>query len=93
MKKLLPLIGLVFLSCCQKEFSSGGGGTTPATDSFTVSVSNGYGAGKYITVDTVHIFSIAHSTNQLFNTWNSTDVSLLNEKDEWHTGLLCLQKM
>ncbi|MEQ1675945.1 MAG: hypothetical protein ABL876_04570 [Chitinophagaceae bacterium] len=89
MKKLLPLLCLVYLAACQKESSTGGGGTpTPTTDSFTVTVNNGYGSGKYKTGDTVHIFSTAYSTNQLFDTWSSTDVSLLNGKDEWHTWFL-----
>ncbi|MBS1653917.1 MAG: hypothetical protein JSU05_03655, partial [Bacteroidetes bacterium] len=57
----------------------------PATDSFTVTVANGYGSGKYKSGDTVHIFSTAYPTNQTFDTWSSTDVSLLNAKDEWNT--------
>jgi hypothetical protein len=65
--------------------TGGGGGTPPVTDSFTVSISNGYGNGKYKTGDTVHIFSVATSNSQLFNTWAGADVSLLNGKDEWHT--------
>ena len=88
MKKLLPLLCLAFLFACKKETSTGGGTTPPTTDSFTVSVSNGYGAGKYKTGDTVHIFSVAYSTSQLFDTWGSSDASLLNGKDEWHTWFI-----
>jgi len=88
MKKLLPLLGLIILFSCQKESPTGGGGTTPTTDSFTVSVNNGYGAGKYKSGDTVHIFSVAYSTSQLFDTWSSTDATLLNGKDEWHTWFI-----
>jgi len=88
MKKLLPLLGLIILFSCQKESTTGGGGSIPTTDSFTVSVNNGYGAGKYKSGDTVHIFSVAYSTSQLFDTWGSTDASLLNGKDEWHTWFI-----
>jgi hypothetical protein len=89
MIKLLPLLCLTFFTACQKESSTGGGTTPPpTTDSFTVSVSNGYGAGKYKTGDTVHIFSIAYTSSQLFDTWSSSDASLLNGKDEWHTWFI-----
>lgn len=90
MQKLLPLLLLFSFYACKKESSGGGGGTTPptSTDSFTVTVSNGYGAGKYKTGDTVHIFSMAYADNQLFDTWTSTDASLLNGKDEWHTWFI-----
>lgn len=87
MIKLFSLFGItaIFFSC-QKESGNGGGSNpTPTTDSFTVTVNNGYGSGKYKTGDTVHIFSVAYSSNQLFDTWISTDASLLNGKDEWHT--------
>lgn len=89
MKKLLPLLCLSFLIACQKESSTGGGPTPPTTvDSATVTVSNGYGAGKYKVGDTVHIFSVAYNTDQLFNTWSGADISLLNGKDEWHTWFI-----
>ena len=89
MKNLLPLLCLAFLIACKKESSTGGGATPPATtDSFTVTVNNGYGSGKYKTGDTIHIFSAAYSTSQLFDTWSSTDASLLNGKDEWHTWFI-----
>ncbi len=88
MKKLLPLLCLTALFACKKESSTGGGGIIPVTDSFTVAVANGYGSGKYKTGDTVHIFSVAYSTSQLFDTWTSTDASLLNGKDEWHTWFI-----
>lgn len=90
MKKLLPLIAILLFFSCKKENSgTGGGGTTPpATDSFNVTVSNGYGSGKYKTGDTVHIFSVPVSTSQLFDTWTSADASLLNGKDEWHSWFI-----
>lgn len=89
MKKILPLLSLFFFIACQKESSTGGGTTPPATtDSFTVTINNGYGTGKYKTGDTVHIFSVAYAADQLFNTWASADISLLNGKDEWHTWFI-----
>jgi hypothetical protein len=89
MKNLLPILCLITLFSCQKESASGGGGnTTPTTDSFTVTVNNGYGSDKYKAGDTVHIFSIAYSSDQLFNSWSSADIALLNGKDEWHTWFI-----
>ena len=91
MKKVLPLFSLIILFSCQKDTDNGGGGgggTPPVTDSFTVTVNNGYGSGKFKTGDTVHIFSVANNSNQLFNTWSGTDNSLLNGKDEWHTWFI-----
>ena len=89
MKNLLPILCLITLFSCQKESASGGGGnTTPTTDSFTVTVNNGYGSDKYKAGDTVHIFSIAYSSDQLFNSLSSADIALLNGKDEWHTWFI-----
>ena len=90
MKKLFPLFCLLFQFACKKESSTN---TPPATiDSAVATVNNGYGAGKYKVGDTVHIFSLAYSTNQLFDTWSSNDASLLNGKDEWHTWFLMPSK-
>ncbi|MBL7730094.1 MAG: hypothetical protein JNM88_02870 [Chitinophagaceae bacterium] len=89
MYKLTLLLFVTWLVACKKETSEDGGGNPPATtDSFTVTVNNGYGSGKYKTGDTVHIFSVAYGTNQLFDTWTSTDATLLNGKDEWHTWFI-----
>ena len=86
MKKILPLFCLPFFFACKKQSSTN---NPPATkDSAVVTVTNGYGSGKYKVGDTVHIFSVAYADNQLFNTWSSSDVSLLNGKDEWHTWLI-----
>lgn len=86
MKKLLPLLCLPFFITCKKE-----GSTNPpptVVDSASVTVINGYGAGKYKVGDTVHIFSVAYSTNQLFDTWTSSDAALLSGKNEWHTWFI-----
>ena len=50
------------------------------TDSFMVTVNNGYGSGTYKIDDTVHVFSNACAANQLFEKW-SGDVTLLNAPD------------
>ena len=87
MRKLLPLLCLSFFVACKKESST----TTPpptSVDSAVVTVNNGYGAGKYKVGDTVHIFSTAYTSSQLFDTWSSSDASLLNGKDEWHTWFI-----
>lgn len=60
---------------------------TSTKDSFTVVVNNGYGAGKFKTGDTIHIFSSHYSDNQLFDKW-SGDISLLNAAEEWHTWFI-----
>ncbi len=90
MKRLLPFYCLCILFGCSKNNST----TPPAVsaDSSTVTVVNGYGSGKYKIGDTVHIFSVAYSTTQLFDSWSSTDLSLLNAPAEWHTWLIAPAK-
>ena len=79
----LAFFCLVF--SCKKNSAS----TVPpsTTDSFMVTVNNGYGCGSYKMADTVHIFSNAWTVNQLFGKW-SGDVALLNAPDEWHTWFI-----
>jgi hypothetical protein len=86
MYKILPLVSLVFVFACTKTPTSD---VQPITvDSATVTVYNGYGTAKYKVGDTVHIFSVAYSTSQQFDTWASLDLSLLNAKNEWHTWFI-----
>jgi len=74
----LLLLSTMF-SCSKSDTSS----SPPVTvDSFTVSVTGGYGAGKYKVGDTVHIWSNGLTTTQLFDTW-AGDFALLNNND-WH---------
>lgn len=87
MRKILPFLFLVSLFACKKE-ASNTPTPVPAADSATVTVNNGYGSGKFKVGDTVHIFSVAYADNQLFDTWSSTDLTLLNAKDEWHTWFI-----
>jgi hypothetical protein len=91
MKKLFPFFCVLFLLSCNKNNSTN---TTPSatTDSFTVTVTNGYGTGKYKAGDTVHIFSTAYADNQLFDTWSSADQALLNAPQEWHTWFIAPAK-
>ena len=86
MKQLLSAIAILSFFACNKSSTDT---LTPivTVDSFTVSVSNGYGTGKYKIGDTVDIFSIAYGDNQQFDKWNG-DVSLLNAFEEWHSWFI-----
>ncbi|HET7116231.1 MAG TPA: hypothetical protein VFI29_07055 [Hanamia sp.] len=78
------IISGLFFSCTKNDVNN----LPPSnTDSFTVTVNNGYGSGKYKVGDTVHIFSNALSPNQIFGTW-SGDANLLDGPDEWHTWFI-----
>ncbi len=87
MKQLLIAIAVIFVLSCNKSSTNTLTPIVPAVDSFTVSVNNGYGAGKYKIGDTVDIFSLAYADNQLFDKW-SGDISLLNAFEEWHTWFI-----
>ncbi|MEP6750026.1 MAG: hypothetical protein ABJB86_19965 [Bacteroidota bacterium] len=90
MKKILPFVCLFLIAGCSKNNSTN---TGPAiTDSSVVSIINGYGSGKYKAGDTVHIFSDGYGDNQLFDTWSSPDLSLLNAPLEWHTWFIAPAK-
>jgi hypothetical protein len=84
MKQLLFAITILCFIACNKSSTDTLPPIVPAVDSFTVSVNNGYGTGKYKIGDTVDIFSVAYGDNQLFDKW-SGDVSVLNAFEEWHT--------
>lgn len=78
------IISILFFSCSKNDATN----LPPNnTDSFTVTVNNGYGGGKYKVGDTVHIFANALSANQIFGTW-SGDANLLDGPDEWHTWFI-----
>lgn len=77
---LLPVICISVFSC---KKTTGTIDPLPVTiDSFNVTVSNGYGSGKYKVGDTVHIWSKEYGATQIFNTWTG-DNSILNNND-WH---------
>lgn len=87
MKKLLIVLPILAFVSCKKTSPV----TIPpvsTTDSFTVAVNNGYGAGKYKTGDTVHIFSTAYTDAQLFDKWAGSEIALLNAFEEWHTWFI-----
>jgi hypothetical protein len=78
----LAIITIISFSCKkEKEIP-------PVQNTFTVTVSGGYGGGSYNTGDTVHLFSQAISDNQIFNQWTGNDISLLNASEEWHTWFI-----
>ncbi len=84
----LLLISLIILSftACNKSDDP----ITPVivtSDSFNVVVNNGYGTAKHKIGDTVHIFSNAYSSSQLFDKWTG-DISALNASNEWHTWFI-----
>lgn len=89
MKSSIPIIAcfiaMGLFPSCKKNVDSNLPPTN--TDSFTVTVNNGYGSGKYKIGDTVHIFSNAYSDNQIFGNW-SGDTTLLDGPDEWHTWFI-----
>ncbi|HVZ57597.1 MAG TPA: hypothetical protein VG870_13120 [Chitinophagaceae bacterium] len=83
------LILLAAAAGCRKDAPAGSGTVpAPATDSFQVTVNQGYGSGRYKPGDTVHIFSLAYPDNQIFGSWAGPDTSLLNAPREWHTWFI-----
>lgn len=92
MKHLFSLIGCSLLIIACKKSGTISPVTPPSADSFTVTVNNGYGSGKYKAGDTVHIFSKAYPSSQVFGSWSGNNVSLLNAPEEWHTWFIMPQK-
>lgn len=88
MKQLLIVIILFSFLSCDKSSTDPIVPIHPVVDSFTVSVVNGYGSGKYKTGDTVDIFSTAIADNQVFDKWNSSETALLNAAEEWHAWFI-----
>jgi hypothetical protein len=80
------LISCALFACEKNEVIN-----QPATESFPVTINNGYGTGNYTAGDTVHIFTNHYTENQLFDKW-SGDVSLLNAPTEWHTWFIMPNK-
>jgi hypothetical protein len=87
MKQLLSAFLIISLLSCNKSKTGPIIPILPTVDSFTVSVNNGYGSGKYKVGDTVDLFSNAYGDNQQFDKW-SGDISLLNAFEEWHTWFI-----
>jgi hypothetical protein len=87
MKQLLFALIILSFIACNKSSTDIIPPIIPVVDSFTVSVTNGYGSGKYKIGDTIDIFSVAYGDNQQFDKW-SGDASLLNAFEEWHTWFI-----
>lgn len=85
MKQLLVAFFIISFLSCNKTSTDPIIPILPVVDSFTVSVVNGYGSGKYKVGDTVDVFSIAIADNQVFDKWNSSETALFNGPEEWHT--------
>ncbi|MBK8522439.1 MAG: hypothetical protein IPL54_16820 [Chitinophagaceae bacterium] len=88
MKQLLAAFIILGLLSCNKSSTDPIVPILPVVDSFTVTVYNGYGAGKYKIGDTVDIFSIAIADNQVFDKWNSSETAILNASEEWHAWFI-----
>jgi len=88
MKQLLSVFIVIGFLSCGKSSTDPIPPLYPVVDSFTVSVINGYGNGKFKVGDTVHIFSLAVADNQIFDKWNSSETALLNGAEEWHTWFI-----
>lgn len=88
MKQLLAVFILLSFLSCNKSSTDPIVSIIPVVDSFTVTVFNGYGAGKYKMGDTVDIFSVAVAENQVFDKWNSSETALLNGAEEWHSWFI-----
>lgn len=86
---LLNVAAILFLilnTSCKKDNSAN---PSPADqDSFSVTVTGGYGSGRYKVNDTVHIFCGAISDNQVFSNWTGSDISILDKANEWHTWFI-----
>jgi len=88
MKQLLSVFIVIGFLSCDKSSTDPIIPINPPVDSFTVTVINGYGSGKYKIGDTVDIFSIASADNQVFDKWNSSETALLNGSGEWHSWFI-----
>ncbi|MBK8519910.1 MAG: hypothetical protein IPL54_03145 [Chitinophagaceae bacterium] len=88
MKQLLAAFIILGLLSCNKSSTDPIVPILPVVDSFTATVYNGYGAGKYKIGDTVDIFSIAIADNQVFDKWNSSETAILNASEEWHAWFI-----
>jgi hypothetical protein len=54
---------------------------------FSLTVTNGYGSGNYLAGDTVHIWSMAYDSTKTFTEWTG-DTQYLERPKEWHTTLI-----
>lgn len=76
MRKFLPSVILIICSF-----------TGLHSQTFSLTVMNGYGSGNYQAGDTVHIWSVAYDTTKNFAEWTG-DTQYLERPNEWHTTLI-----
>ena len=57
------------------------------SQTFDLTVIDGYGSGTYPIGDTVHIWSYNTDTSTVFSGWTINGDVFLDSKDEWHTTL------
>ncbi len=78
---------ILFTSCSKSSTSQPGTGSTGTTDSFHVTVVNGYGSGTFKTGDTVNIWGGALAANAVEDNWTGY-ASLLQNAGEWHNSFV-----
>jgi len=54
---------------------------------YTLTVTNGYGSGNYQAGQAVHIYSKEFGVNQFFDQWTG-DIASIENKENWHTTLI-----
>jgi hypothetical protein len=59
---------------------------TLLSQTYHLTVSNGYGSGNYHAGDTIHIWSVAYDTTKVFDKW-SGDIQNVQNPYEWHSKL------
>jgi len=57
------------------------------TQTFLLTVNNGYGSGSYAAGDTVHIWAKEFAANSVYDKWTG-DTATVAMPDEWHTTLV-----
>ncbi len=79
---------LIALTACNKKNDTTSPIPTPVvTDSGNVTVINGYGTGRYKVGDTVNIWSVAITSDKIFDTWSGYS-NLLSNSGEWHNSFV-----
>lgn len=61
---------------------------------FNLDVEKGYGSGIYSAGDTIHVFSRALMTYEIFSHWTSSDseIEIVHNEDEWRMVLIMPEK-
>lgn len=56
------------------------------SQTYQLTVTNGYGSGNYHAGDTIHVWSNTYDTTQVFDVWTG-DIQFLQNPHEWHSTL------